>query len=175
MKTPLEVAREEAARARANAERAREAEGRAAEQLDPASPAPSGTVVMVIAAAHSASLAATAADEAAAHALSAAESEKATSSPAFESACLAVSRALRAAEEAAQAATASAGAASTLHEVGPRHVPQSQAGAPPSHRDKHCSFCGRTEDAGRLVAGPLVYICEECVKLCARVLGMNIQ
>ncbi len=34
-----------------------------------------------------------------------------------------------------------------------------------------CSFCGRAESRiGRLIAGPLVYICGECVELCNEVL-----
>ena len=31
-----------------------------------------------------------------------------------------------------------------------------------------CSFCGRTsEEVRKLVAGPNVYICDECVEICA--------
>ena len=34
-----------------------------------------------------------------------------------------------------------------------------------------CSFCGRTGDqVERLVAGPSVYICDECIKTCVAVL-----
>lgn len=34
-----------------------------------------------------------------------------------------------------------------------------------------CSFCGRTEDAvEKLIAGPSVYICDKCVKLCGSIL-----
>jgi len=30
-----------------------------------------------------------------------------------------------------------------------------------------CSFCGKTQDeVRRLIAGPMVYICDECVDLC---------
>jgi len=33
-----------------------------------------------------------------------------------------------------------------------------------------CSFCGRTSDqVERLVAGPSVYICDECIKTCVAV------
>src|SRR6266576_3242337 len=33
-----------------------------------------------------------------------------------------------------------------------------------------CSFCGRAADeVGRLVAGPSVYICDECIKMCVAV------
>ena len=34
-----------------------------------------------------------------------------------------------------------------------------------------CSFCGKPQDkVGRLVAGPGVYICEECIELCAEII-----
>ena len=34
-----------------------------------------------------------------------------------------------------------------------------------------CSFCGKHQDqVGRLIAGPNVYICNECVKLCMGIL-----
>ena len=29
-----------------------------------------------------------------------------------------------------------------------------------------CSFCGKRENQARLIAGPGVYICSECVKAC---------
>ena len=33
--------------------------------------------------------------------------------------------------------------------------------------DMHCSFCGKLKtDVARLIAGPTVYICDECVALC---------
>ena len=33
--------------------------------------------------------------------------------------------------------------------------------------DRHCSFCGKQKtDVEKLVSGPLVYICNECVELC---------
>ena len=39
-----------------------------------------------------------------------------------------------------------------------------------------CSFCGRRENqAGRLVAGPGVYICNECVQACSELLRDEIQ
>ncbi|MGH9089526.1 MAG: ClpX C4-type zinc finger protein [Acidimicrobiales bacterium] len=35
-----------------------------------------------------------------------------------------------------------------------------------------CSFCGKGNDqVGTLVAGPGVYICDECVSLCTEVIG----
>ncbi|HEX9192338.1 MAG TPA: ClpX C4-type zinc finger protein [Burkholderiales bacterium] len=37
-----------------------------------------------------------------------------------------------------------------------------------------CSFCGRTADeVGRLVAGPSVYICDECIKTCVAVVEQH--
>src|SRR5215212_514487 len=36
----------------------------------------------------------------------------------------------------------------------------------------HCSFCGKSqEDVQRLVAGPDVYICNECVELCQEIIS----
>ena len=38
-----------------------------------------------------------------------------------------------------------------------------------------CSFCGKHQDqVGRLIAGPNVYICNECVKLCMAFWTMDI-
>jgi len=35
----------------------------------------------------------------------------------------------------------------------------------------HCSFCGRDqENVQKLIAGPRVYICDECVSLCNEIL-----
>ncbi|HPV02190.1 MAG TPA: ClpX C4-type zinc finger protein, partial [Clostridiales bacterium] len=34
-----------------------------------------------------------------------------------------------------------------------------------------CSFCGKTQDqVKRLVAGPGVYICDECIELCSEII-----
>ena len=39
-------------------------------------------------------------------------------------------------------------------------------------RAVRCSFCGKHQDqVGRLIAGPNVYICNECVQLCMGILG----
>ena len=38
--------------------------------------------------------------------------------------------------------------------------------------DKLCSFCGKSaEFARRLITGPGVYICDECVRVCAQILA----
>jgi ATP-dependent Clp protease ATP-binding subunit ClpX len=35
-----------------------------------------------------------------------------------------------------------------------------------------CSFCGKSKDAvAKLISGPNVYICNECVELCTRILA----
>jgi len=35
----------------------------------------------------------------------------------------------------------------------------------------HCSFCGKSpEEVHRLIAGPTVYICDECIDLCNEIL-----
>ena len=35
-----------------------------------------------------------------------------------------------------------------------------------------CSFCGKRQDqVGRLIAGPNVYICDECVRLCGSIIA----
>lgn len=35
-----------------------------------------------------------------------------------------------------------------------------------------CSFCGKTQkEVGRLIAGPMVYICDECVNLCNEIIN----
>jgi len=33
-----------------------------------------------------------------------------------------------------------------------------------------CSFCGRSDEEVEIVAGPAVYICEECIQLCSEIL-----
>ena len=35
------------------------------------------------------------------------------------------------------------------------------------YRNLSCSFCGKGQrEVGKLIAGPTVYICDECVELC---------
>jgi ATP-dependent Clp protease ATP-binding subunit ClpX len=37
-----------------------------------------------------------------------------------------------------------------------------------------CSFCGkRDSEVARLIAGPLVYICDQCVNSCIEILGSD--
>ena len=46
----------------------------------------------------------------------------------------------------------------------------------PKYEDKEfvCSFCGKTsEEAGQLVAGPGVFICDECIEICYDMLNKN--
>lgn len=39
-------------------------------------------------------------------------------------------------------------------------------------RELHCSFCGKhRKQVAKLIAGPGVYICDECVSLCNQVIG----
>ena len=46
-----------------------------------------------------------------------------------------------------------------------------QSGAAKGRRSWRCSFCGKGEDkVRRLVAGPGVFICDQCVGLCSEVL-----
>ena len=43
-----------------------------------------------------------------------------------------------------------------------------------TYKSLHCSFCGKTEDqVERLIAGPGVYICNECVMLCDEMLTQD--
>ena len=36
---------------------------------------------------------------------------------------------------------------------------------------KHCSFCGKSQqEVPKLIAGPSVYICDECVELCNEII-----
>lgn len=36
-----------------------------------------------------------------------------------------------------------------------------------SQRTLYCSFCGKSQhEVQKLIAGPSVYICDECVRLC---------
>jgi hypothetical protein len=42
---------------------------------------------------------------------------------------------------------------------------------PPEPGDLSCSFCAKPqEEVGRLVAGPAVHICDECIRLCSDII-----
>jgi len=46
------------------------------------------------------------------------------------------------------------------------HAPVKQSGSAP-RPTLHCSFCGKSQhDVRKLVAGPAVFICDECIDLC---------
>jgi len=35
-----------------------------------------------------------------------------------------------------------------------------------------CSFCGKNQkEVKKLIAGPAVYICDECIQLCSEIIG----
>ena len=39
----------------------------------------------------------------------------------------------------------------------------------------HCSFCGKSQDeVKKIVAGPGVYICNECVDLCKQIIDQEL-
>lgn len=41
-------------------------------------------------------------------------------------------------------------------------------------RNVRCSFCGKTqEQVDKLIAGPGVYICDECIELCMGIIDEN--
>ena len=43
-------------------------------------------------------------------------------------------------------------------------------------RALHCSWCGKSQDeVGKLIAGPNVFICDECVVLCAVVVAPDAE
>lgn len=45
-----------------------------------------------------------------------------------------------------------------------------------NNKTKRCSFCGRSEDeVKKLVAGPNVYICDECVEVCEGILADELE
>ena len=40
----------------------------------------------------------------------------------------------------------------------------------------HCSFCGKSQkEVKKLVAGPSVYICEECIGLCNDIIAEEVE
>jgi hypothetical protein len=41
-------------------------------------------------------------------------------------------------------------------------------------REMFCSFCGKSQhDVKKLIAGPKVFICDECVEICIETLGYD--
>ena len=43
-------------------------------------------------------------------------------------------------------------------------------------RELYCSFCGKSQDEVRkLIAGPSVYICDECISLCNDIISDEVQ
>jgi hypothetical protein len=55
-----------------------------------------------------------------------------------------------------------------------RAAASAAAGAPDSGEQEtlHCSFCGKSQhDVQKLIAGPAVYICDGCVKLCTEIVS----
>src|SRR5260370_39056067 len=48
----------------------------------------------------------------------------------------------------------------------------SKAGGSDSKNTLHCSFCGKSQhELRKLIAGPTVYICNECVELCMDIIS----
>ena len=48
----------------------------------------------------------------------------------------------------------------------------SKAGDSDSRKTLYCSFCGKSQqEVRKLVAGPTVHICNECVELCVDIIG----
>ena len=46
-----------------------------------------------------------------------------------------------------------------------------ETGTPQRKNTLYCSFCGKSQDeVACLIAGPTVFICDECVDLCADIL-----
>ena len=47
---------------------------------------------------------------------------------------------------------------------------------PPQAKVLYCSFCGKSQhDVSKLVAGPAVYICDECIDLCTDVVDEQLR
>jgi ClpX C4-type zinc finger len=51
-------------------------------------------------------------------------------------------------------------------------VSDARAAHSPKGRRFHCSFCGKSQtEVKKLIAGPGVFICDECVGLCQRIIA----
>jgi ATP-dependent Clp protease ATP-binding subunit ClpX len=47
---------------------------------------------------------------------------------------------------------------------------------PSSNKDLNCSFCGKSQkEVRKLIAGPSVYICDECVELCFEIISEDYE
>ena len=45
-----------------------------------------------------------------------------------------------------------------------------------SNKLLHCSFCGKNQnEVAKLIAGPSVFICDECVDLCNEIINQSIN
>ncbi len=50
------------------------------------------------------------------------------------------------------------------------------AGKETKHTKLHCSFCGKSQhEVRKLIAGPSVYVCDECVSLCTEIIKEEAQ
>jgi ATP-dependent Clp protease ATP-binding subunit ClpX len=49
-------------------------------------------------------------------------------------------------------------------------TPEARPASKPQVADNRCSFCGEHQHAAKLIAGPSVYICNECVEICSQLL-----
>ena len=48
----------------------------------------------------------------------------------------------------------------------------SKVGGGDSKNTLYCSFCGKSQhEVRKLIAGPTVFICDECVNLCMDIIG----
>ena len=48
----------------------------------------------------------------------------------------------------------------------------SKVGTSDSKNTLYCSFCGKSQhEVRKLIAGPTVFICDECVELCMDIIG----
>jgi ATP-dependent Clp protease ATP-binding subunit ClpX len=48
----------------------------------------------------------------------------------------------------------------------------SKIGGSDAKNPLYCSFCGKSQhEVRKLIAGPTVYICDECVELCLDIIG----
>ena len=51
----------------------------------------------------------------------------------------------------------------------------SKVGGSESKNTLYCSFCGKSQhEVRKLIAGPTVFICDECVELCLDIIGEEI-